>query len=120
VEGAPRHACTLVQATLASIPVVRPEPTPDTPQGMCLDRGYGYDAVRDLLAECGFTAHIRARGEEAAALKQEAGCRARRWVVERTHSGMHRCRRVKKVQNYVAFLHVACAYITYRQSGLLG
>jgi putative transposase len=46
-------------------------------------------------------------------------------VVERTHSWMNRFRRVlirwdKKVQNSLAFLHLACAYITYRQSGLLG
>jgi hypothetical protein len=26
----------------------------------------------------------------------------------------------KKVRNYLGFLHLACAYITYRQSGLLG
>ena len=40
--------------------------------------------MRELLTEFGFTAHIRARGEEAQALKQEAGFKARRWVVERT------------------------------------
>jgi putative transposase len=106
-------------------PIARPEPTPARPQGRCLDKGYGFDEVRDLLAECGFTAHIRARGEEAKALKQELGFKARRWVVERTHSWMHRFRRVlirwdKKVCNYLGFLHVACADITYRQSGLLG
>ena len=92
---------------------------------MCLDKGYDYDEVRDLLAEFGFTAHIRARGEEAKALQQDAGFRARRWVVERTHSWMNRFRRVlirwdKKVCNYLGFLHLACAYITYKQSGLLG
>jgi hypothetical protein len=37
------------------------------------DKGYDYDEVRDLLEEFGFTAHIRARGEEAKALKQEVG-----------------------------------------------
>ncbi len=26
----------------------------------------------------------------------------------------------KKVRNSLGFLHLACAYITYRQSGLLG
>jgi putative transposase len=81
--------------------------------------------VRDLLAEFGFTAHIRTRGEEAKALKQEAGFKARRWVVERTHRGMNRFRRIlirwdKKVRNYLGFLHLACALITYKQSGLLG
>jgi transposase len=86
--------------------------------------------VRDLLSAFGFTAHIRSRGEgarveEAKAIEQETGYRARRWVVERTHSWMNRFRRLlirwdKKAQNYLAFLHLACAYITYKQAGLLG
>jgi putative transposase len=88
-------------------------------------KGYDDDEVRELLTEFGFTAHIRARGEEAKALKQEAGDKARRWVVERTPRWMNRFWRVlirwdKNVGNYLAFLHLACAYITYRQSGLLG
>ena len=125
VEGANRNDFKMVRETIESIPVKRPAPTPATPQGMCLDKGYDDDEVRDLLAEFGFTAHIRARGEEAKALKQDAGFRARRWVVERTHSWMNRFRRVlirwdKKVCNYLGFLHLACAYITYKQSGLLG
>lgn len=125
VEGANRNDFKMVRETIESLPIARPEPTPEQPQGMCLDKGYDYDEVRDLLAEFGFTAHIRARGEEAKALKQDAGFRARRWVVERTHSWMNRFRRVlirwdKNVRNYLGFLHLACASITYRQSGLLG
>jgi putative transposase len=125
VEGANRNDFKMVRETIESLPIARPEPTPEQPQGMCLDKGYDYDEVRDLLAEFGFTAHIRARGEEAKALKQDAGFRARRWVVERTHSWMNRFRRVlirwdKNVRKYLGFLHLACAYITYRQSGLLG
>jgi len=92
---------------------------------MCLDKGYDYEEVRALLAEFGFTAHIRARGEEAQALKREAGFRARRWVVERTHSWMNRFRGVrvrwsKKLANYLALLHLACAYITFKAAHLLG
>jgi putative transposase len=125
VEGANRNDFKLVRETIESLPGERPEPTADKPQGMCLDKGYDDDEVRDLLTEFGFTAHIRARGEEAKALKQDAGVKARRWVVERAHSWMNRFRRVlirwdKKVRNYLAFLHLACAYITFRQSGLLG
>jgi len=125
VAGANRNDFKLVRETIESIPVERPEPTADKPQGMCLDKGDDYDEVRDLLTEFGFTAHIRARGEEAKALKQDAGFKARRWVVERAHRWMNRFRRVlirwdKKVRNYLAFLHLACAYITFRQSGLLG
>jgi putative transposase len=125
VEGANRNDFKMTRETIMSIPVERPEPTAEQPQGMCLDKGYDFDEVRDLLAEFGFTAHIRARGEEAQAIKQEAGYKARRWVVERTHSWMNRFRRVlirwdKKVCNYLAFLPLVCAYITYRPSGLLG
>jgi putative transposase len=63
VEGANRHDSKMARETIESIPIARPEPTPDNPQGMCLDKGYDYDEVRDLLTEFGFTAHIRARGK---------------------------------------------------------
>ena len=59
--------------TLQSIPIGRPEPSAEEPQGMCLDKGYDFDELREVLAEFGFTAHIRARGDEAAALKRHGG-----------------------------------------------
>ena len=99
--------------------VERPEPTTESPQGLCLDRGYDYDEVRALAHEFGFTCHIRSRAEEAKALEREAGLRARRWVVERTHSWLHRFRRIlvrweKRSDTYLAMLHLACALITWR------
>jgi transposase len=125
VDGANRNDFKLARETIESIPVERPEPTRRAPQNVCLDKGYDYDEVRDLLQEFGFTAHIRARGEEAQALKKEAGYRARRWVVERTHSWMNRFRGIlirwnKKAKNYIAMLHFALAIIAYRASGLFG
>ncbi len=125
VEGANRHDMKLVRATIESLVVDRPEPTAEAPQGMCLDKGYDYDEVREILAEFGFTAHIKARGEEAKEIKQEAGKRARRWVVERSHSWMNRFRRIlvrwdKKPENYMALLHFACALIAFRAAGLFG
>ncbi len=100
--------------------VTRPAPTPERPQGLCLDKGYDYDEVRDLAQEFGFTLHLRTRGEEIAALKEEAGERARRWVVERTHSRLNRFRHLlirweKRPENYPAMLHLACAIITWRR-----
>jgi transposase len=125
IDGANRHDSKLVEATLKSVPVPRPKPTRKQPQGMCLDKGYDYDRVRDLVKEFGYTAHIKARGEEAQAIKHEAGFKARRWVVERTHSWMNRFRRIltrweKKAANYLGLLHLVCAMITYRATGLLG
>jgi len=75
--------------------------------------------VYELAAEFGFTAHIRSRGEEAKAIKREAGFRARRWVVERTHSWLNRFRRIltrweKRADTYLAMLHLVCGLITWR------
>jgi putative transposase len=125
IDGANRHDMKLVRATLESIVVTRPEPDETKKQNVCLDKGYDFDEVRAILAEFGFTAHIRARGEEALLLKREAGFRARRWVVERSHSWMNRFRRIlirwdKKPENYLAFLHFACALVALRAAGLLG
>jgi transposase len=125
IEGANRHDSKMVEATLESIPVKRPRPTRNHPQGLCMDKGYDYDNVRDLVKEFGYTAHIKARGEEAQAIKRQAGFKARRWVVERTHSWMNRFRRIltrweKKAVNYLALLHLVCGLITYRCSGLFG
>lgn len=90
-----------------------------------MDKGYDYDDTRELVQEFGFTAHIRSRGEEAHAIKKEAGFKARRWVVERCHSWLNRFRRIlvrweKKAENYIALLHLACALITWRAAGLFG
>ena len=125
VDGAQRHDMKMVRATVDSIPVQRPASSPEQPQGLCLDKGYDFDEVRETMQEFGFTAHIRSRGEEAQAIKREAGFKARRWVVERTHSWMNRFRRIlvrwdKSADNYIAFLHFACALIAFRAAGLLG
>jgi len=125
VDGANRHDMKLVRSTIDSIVGPRPEPTDAQPQGMCLDKGYDYQEVRAILAEFGFTAHIRSRAEEAQAIKATASQKARRWVVERTHSWMNRFRRLlvrwdKKPKHYLAFLHFACALIAFRAAGLFG
>lgn len=105
---------------LQSIPIKRPAPTRKRPQGLCLDKGYDYPEVYELAAEFDFTAHVRSRGEEAKALTREAGERARRWVVERTHSWLNRFRRIlvrweeKRADTYLAMLHLACGLITWR------
>jgi len=83
---------------------------------MCLDKGYDSGEVRDLVKEFGYTAHIGSRGEEAQAIKQEAGFKTGCWVVERTHSWMSRFRRIltrreKKTENYLGLLHLVCAVI---------
>lgn len=129
VEGANRNDMKLVRATLESVPqsiqdrrqlhleVITFEGGAGE-QGLCMDAGYDYDEVRLIVAEFGYTAHIRSRGEERQA--KVAGQRARRWVVERTHSWLNRYRRLlvrweKKAHSYLALLHFACAILTWNQ-----
>ena len=115
----------LTEPTLEAMVVKRPEATAQQLQHLCLDKGYDYPQVRELVAAWGYTAHIRARGEEAEAKRKLPGYRARRWVVERTHSWLNRFRRLlirwqKKLENYLAMLHLACAWISFRAVGLFG
>ncbi len=49
IAGANRHDMKLVRSTIQSIIIERPEPTEEQPQGMCLDKGYDYDEVRDMV-----------------------------------------------------------------------
>jgi putative transposase len=125
VDGANRPDMKMVRETIESIPVERPEPTPDEPQGLCLDLGYAYDEVEELAEEFRFTTHIPPQKGEAQKVKRKAGYKARRWVVERTHSWMNRFRGIlirwcKKAENYIALLHMSFAFIIYRRMGLSG
>jgi putative transposase len=120
VAGANRNDVMLLAATLASVPV--PRPTRRRPQGLCLDNAYDITWVYRLLVDAGFTPHVRGRREEI--VQRTRGYRARRWVVERTHSWMNRFRGLlvrweKRTANYEGSLHLACAYIAFARVGLL-
>lgn len=125
VSGANTHDKWLVESTLDEIVVERPEPTRRKRQHFCADKGYDYADVRELVADYGYTLQIKSRGQEAAERRATPHYRARRWVVERTHSWINRFRRLlirweKKAKNYLAMLHFACAWITFRAADVLG
>jgi putative transposase len=124
-SGANTHDKHLVEPTLESIAVDRPEPSIQAPQHLLLDKGYDYDDIRQLVEEYGYSAHIPKRGTDPKQQKRVPGYRSRRWIVERTHSWMNRFRRLlirweKKDTNYLGFLHFACAWITLRVAGVFG
>jgi putative transposase len=129
VAGANKPDMKLVEATLQSIPIQRPQPTRRRQQHFCADKGFDFPSVRELVQRWGYTVHIAVKKKKGAPppppQEPVPGYRARRWVVERTHSWMNRFRRLlirweKKVPNYKAFLHFACAWITFRAAGVLG
>ena len=113
----------LLEATLASTPIARPIPTEQTPQGLCLDRGYDYDQIRELAVEQRFEPHIRTRGEEIADKVRDPSWRPRRWVVEAAHSWLNRNRGIlvrwsKKDENHVALLQLASGLIAFKKARL--
>lgn len=141
VAGANVNDYKLTEATLESIPVERPDPPQtggeseadagsDGEQGLCLDADYFRVHIYELLEEWGYTAHIRPVGSGKSEQltpekKREAGVKARRWVVERTHSWLNRFRGLlirwcKKPENYLGMLHLACALIAFRAAALPG
>jgi hypothetical protein len=237
--GAHINDFKLLEPTLQSIPIERPKPTEQRPQGMSLDKGYDYSEVDEIITRYELTPHIQRRRKRAAAeegvahekqaseekraakerraqrraaekqraaeqkrvakerraqrraaekqraaeqrrvakerraqrraaekqrvAEEEQGSKrqgeadkktseekqspekdkateaqatggetttgakkkARRWVVERTHSWMNRFRRLlvrweKRADTYEAMLHLACGLICFRLLGLLG
>jgi putative transposase len=115
----------LVGETLDAQQVHPPVGLTATSRVVCLDRGYRQRAVIELCDTFGVTPLIEARHDEATRLAQNPAQRAKRWIVERTFSWLNRYRRLlirweKKSENYLAFLHLACAIITYRHTTLPG
>jgi putative transposase len=111
----------LLEATLASTPIARPIPTEQRPQGLCLDRGYDYDRVRELAVAQRLEPHIRTRGEELAQKVRDPTWRARRWVVEACHSWLNRNRAIlvrwsKKDDNHLALLQLASGLIAFKKA----
>ena len=123
VDGANRHDKAMLEETLNNVQAVPKNPS--QAQNVCLDNAFAGVAVEELIAEYGATAHVRGRGEEIADKSAIPGYRARRWVVERTHSWMNRFRPIltrweKKKANYLGLLHLTCAFITFNAAGILG
>ena len=115
----------LAKATLGSLPVERPDVETTGKQHLCLDKGYDYAEIDELMKTFEFTAHIARRGEATQPIKRSVRKKARRYVVERAHSWMNRFRGIlirwnKKAENYLAMLHFALGFIAYQASGLFG
>lgn len=98
---------------------------PGTQRHLCLDKGYDYDDIRQVLQKWGLVAHIPRVMMLPLIIQDISNYRARRWVVERTHSWMNRFRRIlirweKNVDNYLAMLQFSCAFITFRKARVFG
>jgi transposase len=99
----------------------RPETDPEHKQNLCADAGYKGEGALQAVEARGYQPHIKQRKEEAEAKQHQPGYKARRWVVERTHSWLNRFRKLlvsfeKTEASYVALLGLAAALICWRQT----
>ena len=117
VSGANVHDVRLLEKTLDNLVVFRPIPTDGDPQNLCLDAGYV--GQEQAVIDCHYIPHIRPRGEEKQLIEHDPNFKARRWVVEVSHSFVNRFRkllvRFEKTDNsYLGLLHFAFAIIVWR------
>jgi putative transposase len=126
VDGANRPDAKLLVATLDGLVVARPAPPEEEldseQQHLCLDAAYDSKEVRQELETRSYEPHISLADKNKRSERKEArqypNGRARRWVVERTHSWLNRSRRLlvrweKKTENYLGFIHLACAQLIF-------
>jgi transposase len=118
IDGANRHDARLLEATLDNLVIIRPVPTEANPQNLCLDAGYV--GKEEAILARGYIPHIRPRGEEKQEIERNPDFKARRWVVEVSHSFLNRFRkllvRFEKTDNsYLGLIQFAFAIIVWRK-----
>jgi transposase len=99
--------------------VVRPRPSSKQPQHLCLDAAYDNAPAHRVVMIENYQGHIAPRKGRDERQPLHPGGKARRWVVERTHSWHDGFRRLvvnweKTIESRYAFLCLANALIAYR------
>jgi putative transposase len=118
-SGANVHDVKLLALTLDQ--TVLPRPDTEHAQHLCADAGYQGKSASQAAAARHYQPHIKGRKQEAEAKRKQTGWKARRWVVERSHSWFNRHRKLlvsfeKTKASYVALLFLAAALICWRQT----
>ena len=120
IAGANVHDSMLLQDTLEAIVVEPPCPIKELDQHLCMDKGYS-GAPADATARVfGYEPHCKQIGTEKLDAKGRKKHPARRWVVERTHAWLSKCRAIlvnfcKKSENYLGIIKLACVLLWYRR-----
>ena len=114
VSGANRHDSVMLEPLLKERMTLGREGG-TVERNLCLDAGYV--GREGLVRAHGFVPHIRPRGEEKRLLEKDPAFKARRWVVEASHSWFNRFRKLtpryeKTDASYTALCMLAAAMIT--------
>ena len=124
IAGANVHDTKLLEKTIDAIVVQRPEPADESPQHLCLDKGYDNPTGHATVEKKDYTPHIRRIGQEKLDTKGRKRRKARRWAVERTLGWLSKCRGIlvryaKKSCNYLGIIQLACGLLWYRRQNRL-
>lgn len=94
---------------------------PHSEQHFCADKGYDYEDVHQFVGLYNYIEHIKHRRKrnepiDECTIPGEKSFPARRWVIERTLGWLAKRRSIatrwcKKSENWLAFVHMACAQI---------
>jgi putative transposase len=120
-SGANVHDVKLLEATLDNIVYPRPKLNDSPTETLCMDAGYvGYAALVATRKQ-GYQQNLKFRKQESEEKVRTPGHKARRWVVERTHSWFNRFRKLlvsfeKTEESFIALLAMAAAIICWRQT----
>ena len=122
VTGANRHDVSQLGAVLSG-KVVEPVMEKEV-ENLCADAGYAGDEPKRKMVAVGYTPHIRPRGEEKLEKMMNPNFKARRWVVEASHSWFNRFRKLiiryeKLNATHLALLHLAATIIALRKVGVI-
>ena len=120
VVGANRHDVTQVAAVLDGKVVQQAVDEDTVVENLCADKAYDSAQARAEMAARGYVPHVRSRGEEKADKATHPEYKARRWVIEVSHSWYNQFRKLtiryeKKVCNWVALHNLAAAVIALRK-----
>jgi len=99
----------------------------DRPKGrqhLCADKGYSGEPAQQAIKERNYIPQVKQRGQESQEKRTHPCRKARRWVVEVTHSWFNRFRKrlvryEKLAKTYEALLHMAAAMIAFRKAGVI-
>lgn len=118
IAGANVPDALLLAATIEAVVLERPEPEPEFPQHLCLDKGYDTPAGWGACIDHDYEPHIALIRDERPARRKRH--KPRRWVVERTLAWLSKCRAIlirwdKHAANYLGLLKLACALLWFRR-----
>ena len=120
VTGAHVHDCKRLDDVLTSIVVKRENPPHRRSKHLCADAGYHGAQHLRTIEDHGYIPHVVDRRKEADTKRCDPKRKARRWVVEVSHSWFNRFRKLlvryeKLERSFLALNHLAAAIIAFRK-----